>query len=170
MSSSLIRESEYLHLHDRLSLQDLVHRYPGRRGVGRLRAALHRLESAPPGRVRVGLEERFAAFLRRHGLPQPRFNDWILVAGRRFLVDCHWRGCGQVVELDSWEAHASRSAFREDRERDRALRVAGYSVTRLTWAQLDDEPEAVAEDIRQLISGQPGKDQNTFVRDNVRSR
>ena len=36
---------------------------------------------------------------------------------------------------------------------DRVLRVAGYEVTRITWAQLDDEPEAIAADLRRLLDG-----------------
>ena len=100
----------------------------------------------------AGSEERFLPFLRRYGLPRPRLNDWIVVGEKRFQVDCHWAGTGQVVELDSWEAHGTRSAFREDRARDRILRAAGYDVTRISWAQLDDEPEAVAADLRKLLS------------------
>lgn len=57
-----------------------------------------------------------------------------------------------IVELDSWKAHGTRSAFRGDRGRDRALSVAGYHVIRLTWAQLDDEPEAIAADLRALLT------------------
>lgn len=146
-----IRQAEYRRLHDRLSLVDLVARYPGRRGVGRVRAALSRVERLPAGHSRSPLEERFLPFLRRHRLPRPRLNDWVSVGERRFQVDCHWPGTGQVVELDGWEAHGTRSAFREDRARDRALRVAGYTVTRISWAQLDDEPEAVARDLRALL-------------------
>jgi very-short-patch-repair endonuclease len=148
---SLLRESEYRQLRDRLSLWDLVERYPGRRGVRRVRTALGRLREEPSGRRRSRLEERFAPFLRLHRLPQPRFNDWILLGGKRYQVDCHWPGIDQIVELDGWEGHGTRSAFREDRARDRALRVAGYSVTRLTWNQLDDEPEAIAFDLRALL-------------------
>jgi very-short-patch-repair endonuclease len=110
-----------------------------------------RLKSEPPGRRREGLEERFAPFLQRHRLPLPRFNESIALGGKRYCVDCHWPGTGQIVELDGWESHRTRSAFREDRERDRRLRVAGYSVTRLTWAQLDDEPAEVAADLRTLL-------------------
>ena len=127
-----------------LSLLDLVERYPGRRGLRKVRSALTRAEALPAGRARSRLEERFLPFLRRHALPRPRLNDWITVGEKRFEVDCHWRGTGQVVELDSWEAHGTRSAFRDDRARDRILRTAGYDVTRISWAQLDDEPEAVA--------------------------
>jgi hypothetical protein len=148
-----IRQVEYLRLHDQLSLFDLVNRYPRRRGVRRLREALSRLETLPAGRTRSPLEERFLPFLRQFGLPRPRLNDWITVRGKRFQVDCHWPGSGQVVELDSWEAHSTRSAFREDRARDRILGTAGYSVTRISWAQLDDEPEAVASDLRKLVLG-----------------
>jgi hypothetical protein len=106
-----IRQAEYLRLHDRLSLIDLVDRYPGRRGVRRVREALSRIETLPAGRTRSPLEERFLPFLRRYGLPRPRLNDWISVGEKRFQVDCHWHGTGQVVELDSWEAHGTRSAF-----------------------------------------------------------
>ncbi|MGN6816189.1 MAG: DUF559 domain-containing protein [Solirubrobacterales bacterium] len=148
---SLLREMEYLELRDRLSLWDLVERYPRRRGVGKMRAALQRLEEEPSGRKHSPLEERFASFLRRHRLPLPRFNDWIVLNGKRYQVDCHWPSTGQIVELDGWQGHRTRSAFREDRARDRALRVAGYSVTRLTWSQLDDEPEAVSADLRVLL-------------------
>jgi len=148
---NLLREMEFRELRDSLSLGDLVERYPGRRGVRKVRMALERLKDEPAGRKRSPLEERFAPFLRRHRLPLPRFNDWILVENRDFQVDCHWPGTGQIVELDGWEGHRTRTAFREDRARDRLLRVAGYSVTRLTWNQLDDEPEAIAADLRVLL-------------------
>ncbi len=146
-----IRQLEFLRLYDRLSFLDLVERYPGRRGLRRIQAALARVETLPAGRIRSRLEERFLPFLRRHDLPRPRLNDWITVGEERFQVDCHWSGTGQVVELDSWEAHGTKSAFREDRARDRVLRTAGYDVTRISWAQLDDEPEAVAADLRVLL-------------------
>jgi very-short-patch-repair endonuclease len=154
---NMIREVEFRELRDRLSLADLVERYRARRGVRKLRLALERLKEEPGGRRRSPLEERFAPFLRRHGLPQPRFNDWILLGDKRFQVDCRWPGTQQVVELDSWQGHGTRSAFRSDRGRDRALRVAGYHVTRLTWAELDDEPDQVAADLRALLATSPGK-------------
>ena len=149
---NLLREAEYLELWDRLSLRDLIERYPRKRGVRKVRLALKRLEEEPSGPRRSKLEERFALFLRKHRLPLPRFNDSIVLNGKRYQVDCHWPGTGQIVELDGWEGHRTRTAFREDRARDRALRVAGYSVTRLTWAQLDDEPGAVASDLRTLLT------------------
>ena len=149
---NLLREMEFLELRDALSLQDLVERYPGRRGVRKVQVALERLKEEPEGRKRSKLEERFAPFLRLHHLPQPRFNDWIIAGGKRFQVDCHWPDLRQIVELDGWQGHRTRTAFREDRARDRLLHVAGYSVTRLTWNQLEDEPEAIASDLRTLLA------------------
>lgn len=149
--AAMLRESEHRNLWDRLSLPDLVERYPGRRGVKRVRLALQRVTEEPSGRKRSKLEERFAPFIRRHHLPMPRFNDWIPLGPKRYQVDCHWPGTGRIVELDGWETHRTRSAFQDDRERDRRLTAAGYSVTRLTWNQLRDEPEAIASDLRVLL-------------------
>ena len=115
--------------------------------------ALKRLREEPAGRKRSRLEERFAPFLRRHSLSLPRFNDQIVLGPTRYTVDCHWPEVRQIVELDGWQGHSTRTAFREDRARDRRLRVAGYSVTHLTWNQLDDEPGAVVADLRSLLRG-----------------
>jgi very-short-patch-repair endonuclease len=147
---SALREAEYLRLHDRLSLPDLLARYPGRRGSRKVRASLTRRAEAP-GRIRSPLEERFLPFLRRHRLPVPRLNAWVEAARRSFQVDCLWPARRQIVELDGYRAHGTRVAFREDRARDRMLRVEGYGVTRIAWAQLDDEPKAVAGDLRALL-------------------
>jgi len=150
---NLIREMEFLQLADRLSLPDLIDRYPGRRGVRKIRLALGRLEEDPAGRKRSPLEERFSPFLRRHNLPLPRYNDWIILPnGKRYQVDCHWPHLRQIVELDGWQAHKGRVAFREDKARDRRLAAAGYTVTHITWNQLDDEPTALAADLRALLT------------------
>jgi len=148
---ALLREAEFRELRDRLSLWDLIERYPGRRGIRNVRLVLEGLEDEPARERKSPLEERFVPFLRKHHLPVPPFNQWITVGGKRFQVDCHWPGTNQIVELDGWQGHKSRSAFREDRARDRILHVHGYSVIHLTWNQLDDEPEAIASDLRVLL-------------------
>ncbi len=150
---NLLREAEFLQLSDRLSLPDLLERYPGKRGTRKVHLALKRLEEEPEGRRRSRLEERFAPFLRLHTLPIPRFNDQIVLGATRYTVDCHWPEVRQIVELDGWQGHGTRTAFREDRARDRRLAAAGYSVTHITWNQLDDEPGAIASDLRSLLLG-----------------
>jgi very-short-patch-repair endonuclease len=144
---SMLREAEYRRLYDRLSLHDLLERYPRRRGSRAIRAALARVAERP-GRIRSPLEERFLPFLDSHRLPRPRLNAWLEVAGERWQVDCLWAEARQIVELDGWEAHGTRSAFRRDRTRDRRLRAAGYGVTRIAWGDLEDEPEEIAADLR----------------------
>jgi very-short-patch-repair endonuclease len=147
----LLREMEFRELWDRLSLWDLVERYPGRRGIRTVTAALEGLKDEPVGEQKSPLEERFAPFCRNHRLPLPHFNHPIEAGGKSFQVDCHWPNTNQIVELDGWQAHKSRSAFREDKARDRRLAAAGYTVTHLTWNQLDDEAEAIASDLRVLL-------------------
>jgi very-short-patch-repair endonuclease len=148
---AMIKEAEYLERWDRLSLPDLLERYPGKRGSRKVRFALERLQEEPPGRRHSKLEERFAPFLRRHHLPLPRFNDWILLGAKRYRVDCYWPHLRLIVELDGWQGHSTRSAFQDDRARDRALHAAGFSVVHLTWNQLDVEPEEVASDLRRIL-------------------
>jgi very-short-patch-repair endonuclease len=148
---ALLREAEFRQLHDRLSLWDLVERYPGRRGIRKVKTALEALKDEPVDEHKSRFEERFVPFLGRHRLPRPRFNDWILVGDKRYQVDCLWPEQRQIVELDGWQGHKTRTAFREDRARDRRLRVGGYGVTRLTWNQLEDEPETIAADLRVLL-------------------
>jgi len=118
---AMIKEAEYRNLWDRLSLWDLLERHPAKRGSRNLRFALQRITEEPSGPKRSRLEERFAPFLRRHRLPLPRFNDWVLLDPKPYRVDCHWPGTDLIVELH------------------------------LTWAQLDSEPGAIAADLRVLL-------------------
>jgi very-short-patch-repair endonuclease len=148
---AMIKEAEFLNRYDRLSLPDLLERYPGKRGSRTLRLALQRIVEAPSGRTRSRLEERFGPFLRQHNLPLPRFNDWILLGAKRYQADCHWPERRLIVELDGWEGHSTRSAFQDDRARDRALHVARYAVIHLTWNQLDVEPNEIASDLRRML-------------------
>jgi very-short-patch-repair endonuclease len=148
-----LRESEYLRLHDRLSLPALLDRYPGRRGSRVVRESLRRRAELPAGRARSWLEREFLPFLRRSGLPRPQLNVWLEVGGKSIEVDCLWPG-KVVVELDGFAGHGTRAAFREDRARDRRLRVAGYGVIRIAPEQLDDEAQAIAADLRVLLHGE----------------
>ena len=120
-SSSPCARREYRRLHDSLSLHDLLARYPGRRGARRVRLALARLAEAPRAAVRSPLEER----LRPLPPPPPPSATPAqrLARGRREappgrLPLARHR---QIVELDGWEGHGTRTAFREDRARDRRL-------------------------------------------------
>ena len=145
-----LRQAEFLQLHDPLSLQDLLERHPGQRGSRAVRAALDRLHETP-GRTRSTFEDRFLLLLDRYELRRPQLNVWLAVGAERFQVDCLWPDQRLIVELDGWNAHATRTAVRTDKARDRKLAAAGYATVRVPWRALDDEPAAVAADLRRLL-------------------
>lgn len=151
VAEAALRQSEYHRLHDRLSLPHLLDRYPRRAGCRTVRECLARRRETS-GRSRSWLEEVFLPFLDRHRLPRlQQLNASIEVGGRRFEVDCFWPALDAIVELDGFAAHGTRTAFRNDRFRDRKLRRAGYGFIRIAPEQLDDEPLEVAGDLRDLL-------------------
>jgi very-short-patch-repair endonuclease len=147
-----LNEAEVRGLTDRLSIPNLLERYPRRRGSAVLRT-LVRDGAAARGITRSDLEELFVSILDRTDLPRPRLNADLAVAGRFFEVDCLWPGQRLIVELDGWQTHSTGRSFEKDRERDRLLLVEGWRVTRITWRQLRDEAPAVIADLRRLLRG-----------------
>jgi very-short-patch-repair endonuclease len=147
---SALRQAEQLKLTDRLSLADLVERYPRKPGMPIIRAVV---EEAQRGLtlVRSKLEERFQAFLIDAGLPLPRTNARI----GEHEVDCVWPAERLIVELDSRTFHDVTDAFETDRARDRRLEAAGWHVIRVTWRQLHDTPADVESDLRRLLGLSP---------------
>ena len=55
-----------------------------------------------------------------------------------------------VLEVDSWEYHASQEAFELDRRRQNGLMLAGYLVLRFTTSMIVSEPGQVIGAIRAL--------------------
>lgn len=142
-------EMQVRRLTDRLSLDELLTRHRGRRGIAVLRELVR--STQPEGITRNELEERFVGFLDAHGLPRPRLNAPLRVRGRFIEVDCLWEQERLAVELDGYQVHGTPRAFQGDRKRDRELLAEGWRSIRVTWRQLGDEPEAVAEDLRQAL-------------------
>jgi very-short-patch-repair endonuclease len=145
-----LNEVEVRGLTDRLSIPDLLARYPRRRGSVALRALLDD-DAVTHGITRNDLEERFVALLDSHRLPRPRFNADLAVCGRFFSVDCLWVNERLIVELDGRAVHGTRRAFEADRERDRLLLVDGWRVMRVTWRQLRDDKARIAADLRTAL-------------------
>lgn len=146
-----MNEAEVQQLTARLSLPDLLERYPRRRGAANLRALLR--AKAPAGITQNDFEERFVAFLDEHGLPRPLFNSTLALRGRFFKPDCIWRQERLIVELDGGAVHRTAQAFESDRQRDRILLTEGWRSARVTWQQLRDEPDAIVADLRELLRG-----------------
>jgi very-short-patch-repair endonuclease len=69
-----------------------------------------------------------------------------------YEVDCVWPEQRLIVELDGFDTHRTTFAFERDRARDRRLQAAGWTVVRITWRQLVDEPEAIRADLTRLLA------------------
>lgn len=116
-------------LYDRLSLPDLLARYPRRPGTPSIRLALSKDHAF--ARTRSGFEEEFLSFLERRGFPRPLVNTQVHCGAMQPEVDCLWPHERVVVELDDFSTHGGRQSFAADRQRDRLLRIHGYEPTRV---------------------------------------
>lgn len=146
-----VREAEFLRLPLAPSLEEVYERRRGRRGAKLVRATLENLSRLPGGTSRSGLEDRFLRFVRSAGLPLPETNALLRLEGNSYEADCVWREQRVIAELDGHQAHGTRSAFEEDRERDRRLQARGWRVVRITWRHLN-QPESLARDLRGLLA------------------
>jgi len=149
-----LNEVEVQGLTDRLSIPDLLERYPRRPGSAVLRALLGD-HAGSRGVTKSELEERFVSLLDSHGFPRPRLNADLSVGGRFFSVDCLWAEQRLIVELDGRAVHGTHRAFESDRERDRMLTAGGWRVMRITWRHLRNQAPAVATDLHKALT--PGR-------------
>ena len=115
-------------------------RAPLRAGVARVRSVLAGELGLGRQRTRNDAERRLLALVAQAGLPQPIANARVL----GMEVDLLWPAERVVVEFDGWAAHGHSAAFERDRRRGQVLSAAGYTVFRVTWRQLTEEPVAVA--------------------------
>jgi len=126
-------------------LRARIGRDPVGRGYGRLLRLLDLREGPQFGRSEG--EDRFSELAERYGLPAPDRNA--LVCG--FEVDFLWRAEGLVVEIDGYEFHSSRESFEADHRKGSALVAAGYTVMRITWRQLVDDPDGTMDSVRRAL-------------------
>jgi hypothetical protein len=144
-----IDQAEVLRIFDLRAVEEVLSRANGRQGAAALRDVLTRY--AGPTLTETELEERFFALCREAGVPRPAVNVWItLDDGIAYKADFLWRAERLIVETDGWGSHGTRRAFEEDRRRDRRLSVAGWTVVRFTWRDVEREPAEVAETLADL--------------------
>jgi very-short-patch-repair endonuclease len=148
-----LHEAEVRELRDRVSLPMLLERYPGRRGARNLRAVLGSDE--PVAITRNDFEEAFLVLIDAYGLPRPRMNADLAVRGCFFEIDALWEEQRVAVELDSRSVHGTTKKFESDRQRDRILVAEDWRTMRVTWRQLQEEPDEIVADL-ELALRQPG--------------
>lgn len=138
-------EADRLGLLHRGELERICQLGVGRRGIPVLRQLMAEERS---GATRSPLEDVFGTLCKRHRLPLPAVNARLL----GFEVDALWARQRLVVELDGFAFHRHRAAFERDRARDAALQAAGYRVVRFTHRRLEQDPAAVAGQLRALLA------------------
>lgn len=146
-----VKQAEVEGLFDLTAMREVLSRSRRRRGVARLRAAIS--DHDPREQLtRMELEARLLNLYRRHDLLLPEVNGHLVVNGISMMPDFLWRDARLIVEADSRRVHGTVVAFEEDRKRDQMLTAAGWTVIRVTWRQVRDEPERLIRTIRSLVS------------------
>jgi very-short-patch-repair endonuclease len=146
-----VTEAEVLRVLDKSAVRRLIERSPGRRGVARLRIILEEIDPATRW-TRSEMERCFLHMCRQSDLPRPEVNVSLDVGNGCLKPDFLWRQAGFILEADSRRYHDTDSAFLNDRRREQRLQLAGWRVSRCTWAQIEHEPRVLAETIRRLLA------------------
>jgi len=151
---SALNQMDALRLWDALSLDDLLARYPRRRGARAIRLALEWRRDAAAF-TRSELEDGFLDLVDELMLRRPELNVWLDLGdgGPPIEVDALWRRERLAVEIDSHAFHMDPMAFERDRARDRRLTVQGWRPLRVTGAQLRRHRAELAHDLRRLVEG-----------------
>jgi very-short-patch-repair endonuclease len=132
---AVLRRAEAQGRIDRLDL----HPIHGRRGAAKIRRA-HQL-------TRSGAERAFRRAVRRAGLPKPDYNArW-----HQYEIDAFWPAHRLAVEIDGYQHHRTREAFRTDREKGNALATAGITLLRFTYHDVVDHPARTLATLTSLI-------------------
>jgi very-short-patch-repair endonuclease len=147
----LINEADVLRLHDRLSIPNLLHRYPRRSGSRALLEALRRRGEGSTI-TKSQLEELLIELVDELGLRRPELNVSIELDGEWIEVDALWPAERVVVELDGRQFHDTPLAFERDRRRDRKLIAGGWRPVRITWRQITAERAAVGRDLTTMLA------------------
>jgi Protein of unknown function (DUF559) len=123
----------------------------GRAGAGVLRARLERYDAAPP--TESELENRFLEVWGPRSSRAPICQWPLAQTDRSGRVDFVWLPERVAVEVDGRRWHAIQAAHDADRERDLALRDAGFDPHRYTWRQVVDQGPRVADAVARALAG-----------------
>jgi hypothetical protein len=149
-----VDQAEVLRIFDLRATDDVLSRASGRRGAAVLAQVLAEYDG--PTLTDQELEERFLLLCLDACLPMPEVNAWItLDDGIAYKADFLWRAERLIVETDGWGSHGTRTAFEDDRRRDRRLKLAGWDVIRFTWRDIEREPDEVTTTLAALWATRP---------------
>ena len=67
-------------------------------------------------------------------------------------MDAVWHDRKLIVEIDETSGHKTPAQVRRDHQRDLELRAAGYIVLRYTETQLQQNPEAIVQELLRFLN------------------
>jgi very-short-patch-repair endonuclease len=122
---------------------------PGRTGVSTVRAAreLIMIGDRPADSV---LEFRFHRGPGRQ-LPPYSYQHDVRVGKRRYRIDFAYPDVMLAIEVDGFEKRMSPESLDHDDERSTALVLAGWTVIRFTFRQIERDPDGVAAAILEAL-------------------
>lgn len=96
--------------------------------------------------------ERLAhQLLRNAGILGWSGNAKIVINGHTYYVDICFRRLKLAIEIDGRDHQRDITTFVRDRERQNALVLAGWTVLRFTWQDLDQHPQRFVAQVRSAI-------------------
>ncbi len=131
---------------DMKPMRAMLARNQGRRGIKPLRAALSHIRTEVPWTISE-TERRLLAALRARGVPEPSTN--VIVEDE--LLDMYWQKYRLNVEIDGDFWHRTPAARERARRRDIKLQLAGEMVARFGDYRINEELDAVVDEIVALI-------------------
>ena len=137
-------------------LHEILARLPRKKGTAPVRAIVGAPHHDLDARTRGPWERRFLAVCRAHEIPEPRVNEWIAldIPAGGLEVDFSWPLRALVVEVDEEASHRTLRARRNDPERDRALRAAGWRVVRIAQDEFS-RTALIAQKVRGALADEP---------------
>lgn len=103
--------------------------------------------------VDSGLEWRTRGLLRRAGVPEPFPEPYPVVVDGRVVarIDIAWPAWKVGVECDGFRYHSERAQLERDTARQNLLVAHGWRLCRVTWRQVEREPESVTASIHRIL-------------------
>lgn len=118
------------------------------RGAKALRQALDFL-ATPHNPLESVLEARLLRMLKRSRLPEP-VAQYEVRPGIR--VDLAYPDARLAIEADGYRYHSGREAWRRDLSRRNALMATGWRVLHVTWHDIQQRPQELAEQVREALA------------------
>jgi hypothetical protein len=120
---------------------EVLARNPTHPGAKRLRPFVE-TRSNP---TRSGLQDDFAVFCKRYGLPTPVTNTYLF----GYEIDALFPVERVIVELDGRQFH--EDTFERDRDRDADMLEAGIVTVRITDKRMNGNPEREARRLHKIL-------------------